>query len=78
MRQCLDFDVHCGIGRRLFVFAALLRRYVFVGPLDAWHLHGVYGEKRCPAIRRYNSYPATALGHFRFAADAAVIGWRDA
>ena len=69
-----DFDVYCGIGRRLFVFAALLWRFVFVGPFDAWHLHGVHGEKRCPALRRYHSYTSATFGHFRFAADAAVVG----
>ena len=54
-------------------FVALLWRYIFVGPFDAWHLHGVHGEKCGSAFRRYNSYPAATFGHFRFAADAAVI-----
>ena len=78
MPDVRDFDVPCGVGRRIFVFAALLRRYVFVGPIDAWHLHGFYGEKRYPAFRRHNSNPAATIGHFCFAADAAVVGGCDA
>ena len=41
-------------------------------------MHGVYGEKRYPAFRRHNSNPAATIGHFCFAADAAVVGGCDA
>ena len=41
-------------------------------------MHGIcmgFMEKSVgPAFRRHNSNPAATIGHFRFAADAAVIG----
>lgn len=61
-------------GRRLFVFAALLRWNVSVGSIDAWYLHGVHGDKLGPTFGRHHSNPVAIIRHFRFAADAAVIG----